>query len=179
MTGIDPGGPAHDITLRRVTASDSDLILEWANDPVTRASSFHPGPIAAADHSRWFAARLADPATAFWIGEQDGRPIGQVRIESESERESGGTPSSTPSSARTAEVSISVAPGYRGRGSGRALLLAAIATVRDVLPVAALRARVRTDNPASLALFAAAGFRELGRDICDGVPCAQFELRVA
>jgi len=175
MTGVDPGGPAHDITLRRVTASDSDLILEWANDPVTRASSFHPEPIAPEDHTRWFAARLTDPATAFWIGEQDGRPIGQVRIESESERESGGTPSP----ARTAEVSISVAPGHRGRGAGRALLLAAIATVRDVLPVVALRARVRTDNPASIALFAAAGFRELGRDVCDGVPCAQFELPVA
>jgi RimJ/RimL family protein N-acetyltransferase len=153
------------VRLRRVTESDADLILAWANDPETRAASFHPDPIDPSGHVRWLAARLASPTTSFWIGESDdGPPIGQVRVEAD-----GGA---------VGEISISVAPDARGHGFGRALLLAAVDEAGRTLPVRRLLARVRLDNPASLALFAGAGFRERSRDTCFDVPCATFELEV-
>jgi RimJ/RimL family protein N-acetyltransferase len=144
---------------------DADLLLAWANDPVTRAASFHPGPIERADHVRWLADRLASPTTGFWIGvADDGRPIGQVRVEVSSDA--------------VGEISISTAPEARERGFGRALLAAAVGEAPRALGVKRLLARVRTDNPASLALFAGAGFAERGRGECFGVPCAALELRL-
>ena len=153
------------VRLRRVTESDADLILAWANDPETRAASFHPDPIDPAGHLRWLGARLMSPTTGFWIGESDdGRPIGQVRAETH-----GGA---------VAEVSIAVAPDARGQGFGRALLMAAVEEAGRALAIERILARVRLDNPASLALFAGAGFRERSRGTCFDVPCATFELEV-
>jgi RimJ/RimL family protein N-acetyltransferase len=151
-------GPA--MRLRRATDADADLLLGWANDPATRAASFHPDPIDRVGHIRWLAARLASPTTAFWIGEDGGgRPIGQVRVEGE-------------------EISISVAPGARGQGFGRTLLAAAVDEAGRILPVERLLARVRVDNPASLALFVGAGFAELSRGLCEGIPCVELQRRL-
>jgi RimJ/RimL family protein N-acetyltransferase len=155
VTGRQPA-----VRLRRATESDADLLLGWANDPATRAASFHPDPIDRLGHVRWLAARLESPTTRFWIGEaDDGRPIGQVRIEVD-------------------EISISVAPTARGMGFGRALLGAAVDEAGRTLPAERLLASVRLDNPASLALFAGAGFVEFRRRLCEGVPCVELELRL-
>ena len=157
------------VRLRRTTTSDADLLLGWANDPATRAASFHPDSIDRAGHVRWLASCLAAPTTGFWIGESDGRPIGQVRVELGADTVGDDT---------VGEISISIAPDARGMGLGRALLLAAIDEAGRTLPVDRLLARVRLDNPASLALFAGAGFIELGRGMCFGVPCAELEHRL-
>lgn len=159
MTGRRPV-----VRLRRTTASDADLLFGWSNDPVTRATSFHPEPIEAAGHAPWLEGRLASPTTGFWIGERDdGRPIGQVRVEV--------------GDGAVGELSISVAPDARGLGFGRALLLAAAEEAGRTLSIERLVARVRLDNPASLSLFRGAGFRERTRGTCFDVPCAEFELR--
>ena len=153
------------VRLRRVTESDADLILAWANDAETRAASFHPDPIDPAGHRGWLASRLASSTTGFWIGESDdGRPIGQVRVEADD--------------GAVGEVSISVAPDARGQGFGRVLILAAVEEAVPTLEIERLVARVRLDNPASLSLFAGAGFREQSRGTCFDVPCATFELDV-
>jgi RimJ/RimL family protein N-acetyltransferase len=152
------------VQLRRAMESDAELLLAWANDPATRAASFHPEPIERAGHMPWLAARLASPSTGFWIGDADGRPIGQVRVEIVAHE--------------VGEISISIAPEARGVGFGRALLVAASAEAGEVLPISTLLARVRLDNPASLGLFAGAGFVERGRTTCAGVPCAEFELQL-
>lgn len=159
MTGRRPV-----VQLRRATESDADLLLAWSNDPATRAASFHPEPIERAGHLRWLAALLASPTTGFWIGDAGGHPIGQVRVDIVAHE--------------VGEISISTAPEARGVGLGRALLAAAIAEAGEALPISTLLARVRLDNPASLALFAGAGFVERGRSTCSGVPCAEFELRL-
>ena len=159
MTG---GRPV--VQLRRATDADADLLLAWSNDPATRAASFHPERIERADHVRWLATRLASPSTGLWIGEADGRPIGQVRVEIVAHE--------------VGEISIATAAEARGVGLGRALLAAAIAQAGEALPISALLARVRLDNSASLALFSGAGFIERGRTTCVGVPCAEFELRL-
>ena len=56
--------------------------------------------------------------------------------------------------------------------------MAAVGEAGRALAIERILARVRLDNPASLALFAGAGFRERSRGTCFDVPCATFELEV-
>ena len=146
-----------DPALRPAGPADRDLLLEWANDPATRAASFHPARIEPSGHDRWFAARLASPDGGIWIGAIDGRPIGQVRVQRiDSER---------------GEVSISVAAEARGRGLARPLLLAAMAAADRSLGVRTFIAAVRPGNAASLALFRGSGFSHESEGERNGIAC--------
>src|SRR5690606_2633534 len=55
------GGPKLRLRARPVTAGDEKLLLEWANDPITRSNAFNPAPIPPADHHNWLTRRLARP----------------------------------------------------------------------------------------------------------------------
>lgn len=153
---MSPTGP--DIALRPAEPGDRDLLLEWANEPTTRAASFYPTRIQPEEHDRWFAARLGSPDSAIWIGEIDGRPIGQVRVIRTDERKG--------------EVSISLAPEARGRGLSRPLLLAGMAAADRDLGVKTFIAAIRPGNAASLALFRAAGFSDESMGERNSVTCA-------
>ena len=133
------------VVLRPVTPDDEGLLLEWANDPGTRAASRVHEPIRAADHHGWLERRLATPADArLWIGESDGVPVGVVRFERRS-------PTSV-------EISITVAPDTRGRGLARPLLDAGLAAARAAFGPVTILADVLTGNDASVRLFTGAGF---------------------
>ncbi len=151
------------ISVRPATAGDVDRLLDWANDPVTRAAGFRPAPIDAATHARWLDDRLSSPSSRLYIGLEDGRPVGMVRLEAETEGR--------------VEVGISVAPEARGRGVGRALLEAGLsAGLADPdLDAAVLVARIRPENAASVALFGGAGFEPAGTGVVAGVPCLVYE----
>ena len=154
--------PDSPLALRRATIEDAELLFGWANDLGTRAASFHPTSIPWEGHVAWLSSRLASPASRLYIASEDGVPAGQVRFELGEDGE--------------AEVSIAVAPGARGRGVGRRLLVAGIAAVAEESFTASVLARVRTDNPASAALFRGAGFAEVGPSTCAGLSCTAFRL---
>jgi len=151
------------ITIRRVGPRDEELLLAWANDPVTRAASFHPDPIDAATHAAWLRGRLASPTTRLFIGLDGDVPVGHVRLE--------GQPNGR------VEVAISVAAGARGRGIGQTLLAAGLDAGRadQDLAARAFIARIRPDNRASVALFSGAGFGRVAESVCNGVPCLVYE----
>jgi UDP-2,4-diacetamido-2,4,6-trideoxy-beta-L-altropyranose hydrolase len=137
--------PAPSVSLRPATADDADLLLVWANEPTVRSVSLRTAPIDWPTHVRWLTARLASPGGRIWIGlGSDGTPLGVVRVEIEPDG--------------MAAVSITVAPAARGQGVGRGLLAAGLAAARTELAPRAFRARVRSDNATSLALFRSAGF---------------------
>jgi RimJ/RimL family protein N-acetyltransferase len=152
--------------IRPATAADARLLLEWANDPGTRAAGFHPQPIDAATHGRWLAQRLASPSSRLLIGVAEDHAVGQVRLDGEADGR--------------VEVGIAVAPDARGRGVGRDLLAAALGVARadPGLDARFFVARIRPDNVASIALFAGAGFHFADRTECNGVPCLVYELAV-
>ncbi len=134
-----------EVTVRPATPDDRDRILEWANDPVARAAGFHPRPIEPAEHARWFAGRLAHPATGrIWIGLLEGAPIGIVRFE------------------RAPDgpfiVSIALDQAARGRRLSQPLLDAGLAVAREAFPGVRFRAWIKADNGPSLALFRGAHF---------------------
>lgn len=147
------------IRVRPADAEDGDLLLAWANDPLTRAAGFQRRPIEPDEHRAWLAERLGSAATRFFIGLAGEEPIGQVRLELDEDG--------------AAEVSIAVAPEARGRGVGRLLLEAGLDAVRadPSFAVAVFVARVRPENQASLRLFGGAGFREVERTVVHGQAC--------
>jgi RimJ/RimL family protein N-acetyltransferase len=128
-----------------VGPADEARLLDWANDPGTRAASRRHDPIPAPDHHRWLERTLASPDDArLWIGELDGAPIGVVRFERRAPM--------------AVEVAITVAPAARGRGLARPLLDAGVAAARAAFGPVTILADVLSDNEASLALFTGAGF---------------------
>ena len=158
--GVPPDPQAR---LRAARWDDAGTLLAWANDPETRAASFASAPIAEAGHRAWLAGRLADPETRLWLVEDPagGDPVGTLRL---ARAEGGGT------------VSITVAPARRGQGWGGRMLAALAAWNRAAAFAPRLVAWVRDDNPASLALFAAAGYRVDGRAAQAGRPATRFVL---
>lgn len=111
------------------------------------------GEISPDEHHAWFMRRLNDADCRLLVIEDEGRPVGQVRLER--------------ASATAATVSVSVAEKERGRGLGRAALRLACGDARRSLMVDELRALVRRENGASLRALAAVGFRRVGER--DGV----------
>jgi UDP-2,4-diacetamido-2,4,6-trideoxy-beta-L-altropyranose hydrolase len=136
------------VTLRPASEEDCALVMAWRNDPASVRFSVTGRAVSAEEHQRWFAGILeAGSRTRLWIGEEDGVPVGQVRIDA---GDAGGT------------VSIAVAAEHRGRGIGTAMLRSLVGeVVRAALP-RPLTAVVRPDNVASLRAFEAAGFHTAG-----------------
>jgi len=137
----------HLLELTPVQSTDARLLWEWANEPGVRRAAFSPAPIPWEDHVRWLEAQLADPATRFYLGRRGGEPIGQVRFGVDDER---------------AEIHVSVRVEARARGVGPALISAASRRLFADTAVRTIEARIRPDNPASVAAFLDAGFRPDG-----------------
>jgi RimJ/RimL family protein N-acetyltransferase len=135
------------VRLRRATFLDANALYRWANDPVTRASSFQSGHIDWEHHVAWLRDRLHEPTTTLLIGVSSQGAVGQVRFESHNDVD---------------EISISVAPEQRGLGVGRLILLAALRWQARVRPRRAVRARVKAENLASQRMFDVTGFRIVG-----------------
>ena len=152
------------IIVRPATADDAALLLDWANEPTTRAAGFHRDVIDPETHRRWLAARLAAPTSRLYIGLADERPIGQVRLE--------GAPDGR------VEVGISVPGEARGRGIGQELLRAGLEAGRadPDLRADVFVARIRPDNAASIALFTGSGFLFVGSEDVRGEEALVYEL---
>jgi CMP-N-acetylneuraminic acid synthetase/ribosomal protein S18 acetylase RimI-like enzyme len=132
------------VVLRAAAAGDRLALWRWRNDPGTRRASFDSREIPLDEHTRWLAQSLALRERRLWIvvGE-GGADAGVVRLDVEG---------------RSATVSIALAPEARGRGLGTAALRALAAEAFGSLGLATLRARVKRDNRASLAVFRRAGY---------------------
>lgn len=135
-----------DLTLRRATMADAELVLGWQSEPGARRHSRNPAVPAREEHMAWMARRLGDPACHFHIMEADGEAAGFVRLEGEQ--------------AGRMEVSILVASAFQGRGAGSAALAAMKRLHREWV----IEATVLSENAASMRMFEKAGFRPSGMD---------------
>jgi UDP-2,4-diacetamido-2,4,6-trideoxy-beta-L-altropyranose hydrolase len=134
------------LQLRAVTAADARMLLEWANDPLTRRMSFSTETIPWETHVEWLKRRLADPDCRFhMVQEADGKPLGQARLDR---------------AGSTATLSFGLAP--TARGQGFAARLVRLAAVDSLLAgwCQCVDAWVRPENVPSLAAFRRAGFTE-------------------
>jgi UDP-2,4-diacetamido-2,4,6-trideoxy-beta-L-altropyranose hydrolase len=139
------------LALRPATAADCDRMLQWRNDPATRAVSADAREIDPAAHRAWYAAALTSPTRRLWIGRVGPRPVGVLRFDVD--------PSAT-----AARVSIFLDPMLVGLGLGTPLLAQGEAALRHQRPtLRRLEAEVLPDNRASQALFRRAGYAGDGR----------------
>ena len=131
--------------IRPVGRDDARTLFDWVNREENRQVSLQTtAPVPWESHLAWLEARLSDRLSGQWIAEEDGHPVGQVRLQ---ERGHG------------LEVSVYVIPEQRGRALALALVRHAVDEASRLWPERAVIARIRTNNAASLRLFAAAGFR--------------------
>ncbi len=129
------------VSLREAAAGDCERVYGYNAAPEVRALSRDPRPIAYADHCAWYAARSLPGALPMWIVEDDGEPVGVIRIQRDG--------------AGRALLSIALGAAARGRGIGRK----AIRLATDAWG-APLHAEVLPSNAASLACFRSCGFAE-------------------
>ena len=131
------------IALRPAKAADAAALLAWRNDPLTRAMSLQHDLVTEDEHVSWFAHVLIDSTRRLLVGEIAGRACGQVRFDFGD---------------GDAEVSITLAPEFRGRGLGVALLEAGVRWFRERHAGARLIATIRPHNEPSKRIFARCGF---------------------
>lgn len=137
------------ITARRVTAADSTLLLEWANDPETRANSFSTAPIPLDEHERWFARHLEGAVSRFYlieVGTSEVLQVGQVRFDNRGGRW---------------RLNYALAPGFRGLRLGELLLRAGLAALHATEPYAVVEAEVFQRNGASMRTIERLGFHRV------------------
>ncbi|HXV28870.1 MAG TPA: UDP-2,4-diacetamido-2,4,6-trideoxy-beta-L-altropyranose hydrolase [Sinorhizobium sp.] len=137
--------PGMALSVRHAELRDEALLLDWANDPLSRQNGFNPKPIAPGEHRAWFRARLRSPDNCVMciVETMSAIPLGQVRFDRRGEKW---------------EISYAVAPPFRGRGAGRTMLATAIDFFRQSHADAALLGQVKIDNLASRRIFESLGF---------------------
>lgn len=127
-----------DFCLRPAVFADAYRLWRWRNDDETRRHSLSTDPVRWRAHISWLIAALSAEDRQLYVGEFEGQPVGQVRVD----RRPDGW-----------EVSITVAPEARGHGHA-ARLLSAIRQEVD----GPLYAVIRRDNLSSLRAFRRAGY---------------------
>ncbi len=151
----------YSLGLRRATAADSAQYFEWVNEPTVRAQAIRTEPIRWLDHARWFAGRLTDADAYLYVLTAPGNraeAIGQVRIEFDADNQG--------------LIDYSLAPIWRGRGYGTALLRRALRQLRlDRDGAWSLLAYVRETNAASGRVFDRLGFERRTQQTLAGAVC--------
>lgn len=124
------------IKLRKVTMEDAENLLKWKNEEDTRKNSIVTDAlILMEDHVKWLEKTLADANVDFYIIENEGAQLGDVRVER-----------------KGAESEISIRMDVSSRGAG-------LATQIIGLFRGALMAKIRVHNLASMRVFIANGYR--------------------
>ena len=149
------------LQMRRAEEKDCRMFWEWANDPEARAASFSQAPIPWEEHVVWFDKKRNDPQCCILVAtEAQGLVIGQFRVDWLSGEEG--------------EVDVSVAPAFRGRVYGTALIDRGVLFAFQQQPGGHLHEFVKLQNVASRRAFEDAGFQNLGEATVKGHPVIHY-----
>lgn len=131
------------IQFTKAQIADLSILQSWRNDPVTRSLSRRRHEFSVEDVESW----VFNEGRAFYIAHAGGERVGFVSYEPHAGSDA-------------LEISIVVAPQFRGKGIGKMMLSEAVN--KASVP---LYAHVRKNNPMSIALFKSCGFTEISSDI--------------
>jgi RimJ/RimL family protein N-acetyltransferase len=136
---------------RKATATDANLIYQWANDPGARSNSYSNKPIEYEDHLKWFNNKITDPNCTIYIFlNENYAEIGMVRIEVSSLAEKDST------------ISIIIDAQHRGKGYAQQMIREASIDFTDKTSCS-ITAYVFATNMASLKSFQQAGYKVIER----------------
>jgi len=120
-------------TIREATMKDVGLTFSWQIHPSIRRYSRIPNPPSFAGHEAWFKETLLDHNRDVWIFENEGLPLGQLRVDKGVKN----------------EISILISPEYMGHGFGGI----ALGLVCQHYKAIDLWAFVKGENEHSIKLF--------------------------
>ena len=132
------------LAVRLAKPDDCIEFFNWANDPAVREQSLSTTTIQWLDHKKWFSEKISSRSSEMHVMEADGLPVGQVRFEK---------------SAAVAEINYSLDKIVRNRRWASAMLEMAMKMFGQKCS-STLRARVKSSNAKSSAVFKQLGFSE-------------------
>lgn len=132
------------LKLRPIVFDDRENLFDWRNDYLTRKNSLNEEMVKWEKHCQWFERTLASQDLFFML-EDDGVPVGQVRIDVE---DGVGT------------ISYSIAPNKRGLGYGKKILQLCENYLYKRNANFSLRGIVKKNNVASQKIFLSLHYME-------------------
>ena len=145
------------LSLRKATLNDSDLLLQWRNDPDVIATSITRKGVTEAEHDRWLVKALSDKACHLYIAEiQDPRYVVMEDGCGELVFNAGGM-GRINGEHGVAILSYSLAKEHRGDGHA-GVLVAALCDKAWELGYTSIQAVARHGNTASLRALLSNGF---------------------
>jgi spore coat polysaccharide biosynthesis protein SpsF len=149
--------------IRPVERKDCLEIFRLSNDPMVRKMSLSEKKIRYADHLEWFERVLADRNVLFLVVTVDEKLAAQVRFKLASD---------------SAEISISIAAGYRGVGYSRNIMEDAINLLKGETNVKKIRAVVRKSNSRSINYFYKCGYNLSCEQKINDIDCLILEYGI-
>ncbi len=138
------------LTFRKVTENDAQLLFEWANDPVVRQFSFNPEPIPFETHVNWLNGKLNNPNALLLLAEIKNQPVALLRFDI---------------NVKIALISYQIGAAFRGKGLGHRVLQVGLIELQKYIPeVTEAIGFVQEVNVASVRAFEKAAFENLGID---------------
>jgi L-amino acid N-acyltransferase YncA len=146
LAGVVMAGADFSVRLRLADVHDEAWLLALQRAPQTRQHFRSSRVPSTEEHAQWMARTLADQSAMLLVIEVNCERAGYIRLDRLSRP------------GVVCEISIAVCPNLHGRGIGSVALLLA----RRLQPSAIFDAKIQPENTASQALFARAGFRQVG-----------------
>ena len=133
------------LEIRKICEDDKDILLEWRNNPEVYRFALNPAPVSKENHDIWFMKALNNPDLFFYMGLVDGKKCGSVRYDLLQNK-------------TEAEVSISLAPEFWGKGVAFELMQLGEVLLKKESLVKIVHATVLNENKASMKLFERSSF---------------------
>lgn len=145
---------------RKILDRDCLTLWQWVNHPDVRKASFSGQEIGWNEHNEWFARKLRDEQCQWIIYEDEESAVGTVRVDA--------------ISALEGEISLTIAPEYRGQGLAPHLLKRAVRQLFASTALSRIRALIKPENTASVRAFERAGFICVGTAHAKGSEALHF-----
>jgi len=149
------------LSIRKIEESDKQITFEWANDPITRASSFNSEPIEFNQHSIWFDSKFKDETAHYFICKVGLKEAGLVRFDFDGSK-------------NTFIIGITIAQKYRGRKLSTLFLKEACEYFLSTCN-GQITAYIKEENVASVKAFERAGFKFKSNETIQGVKSLRYK----
>lgn len=129
-----------DYVLKKISFDDYPILLDWANDPITRSSSFNTDIIDVEEHKEFIKSVIEDKNKNQFIFYIDNQPLGTIREKRLSNN--------------NLELSYTVSPKNRNKNIGSKMMMKYLDGKKGIFIC-----RIKKNNPASMKMVIKCGFK--------------------